>query len=248
MAGFEKVAFVTGAGSGIGRAIALRFAKSGIAVAVVDRDGAAAEETRTLLESSEAIAIAADISDEAQVTNAITRTTEAFGQLDWAVNNAGVTGGSPGTDDWNDVLWSKAVSVNLLGTMYCMKHQIGWMLGSGGGAIVNIASIAGLIGIGGLSYTATKHAIVGMTRNVGARYLRQGVRINAICPGTVRTPMLDRLGERSPDALVQLIEDQPSGRLGEPEEIADVAYWLCSDQASYLAGQAIAVDGGYTVV
>jgi NAD(P)-dependent dehydrogenase (short-subunit alcohol dehydrogenase family) len=247
-AGKRRVAFVTGGGDGIGRASALRLAEGGAAVAVVDLDLALAEATVEAIraQGGEAIAVAADVADEAAVEAAIARTVAEFGRLDWAVNNAGVSGGAPGPDDWDSAIWSRAMAVNIGGTVNCMRHQVTYMRGAGGGAIVNMASIAGLVGVGGLAYTATKHAIVGITKAAGARYAAEGIRVNAVCPGTVRTAMVERAAARAPEMMAAMIAAQPIGRLADPEEVADVVFWLCSDGASSVAGQAIAVDGAYT--
>ncbi len=244
--GTRRVAFVTGAGSGIGRAAALRFAAAGAAVAVVDVDGDAAATVAA--ELGEAIALTVDVADGAAVGQAVAATVAAFGRLDWAVNNAGVSCGAPGPDDWDEGVMARALAVNLTGTWQCMKHEVEQMLAQGGGAIVNMASVAGLVGVGGLAYAASKHAVVGLTKAAGARYAPHGIRVNAVCAGTVRTPMIERAEARTPGMLASLVAAQPIGRLSEPEEIADVVFWLCSDAASYVAGQAIAVDGGFTAI
>lgn len=244
----RRVAFVTGAGDGIGRASALLLAERGAAVAVVDIDPDAAQATvdAIAMNGGEAIALAADIADDTAVGAAITRTIGTFGGLDWAVNNAGVSGGAPGPDDWDQMLWDRAIAVNIQGTVNCMRRQVAHMREVGTGAIVNIASIAGIVGIGAMAYTATKHAVVGLTKAAAVRYAADGIRVNAICPGTVRTAMIERAEARAPEMMAKVIAAQPIGRLAHPQEIAEAVLWLCSDASSYICGQAIAIDGAYT--
>ena len=240
----DSVALVTGAGSGIGRATALAFAARGAAVAAADIDEAAAAATAAMIAGTggAALALTVDVADAASVEAMVGRALERFGRLDFACNNAGISGGRPGIDDFDEARWDRVMAVNAKGVMLGMKFEIPAMLRHGGGAIVNMSSIAGLSGVGAFAYTASKHAVVGLTRAAALRYAADGIRINAVCPGTILTPMVERAAALAPAAFAP--SAQPAGRLGTPEEVAEAVVWLCSDGASFVFGHALAVDGG----
>jgi NAD(P)-dependent dehydrogenase (short-subunit alcohol dehydrogenase family) len=238
---------VTGAGSGIGRAASVLFAREGGRVAVVDQDLATAKETVDLIagEDGEAIAIAADVALAADVKAMVDATVSRFGRLDIAFNNAGIGSSGDLTMDEAEEVWDRTLQVNLKGVFLGMKYEIGAMLKTGGGAIVNTASVAGLVGEPGTAtYAASKHGVVGLTRTAALDYIARNVRINAVCPGATRTGMSRRL--EGTDRLTRIMARHPIGRRAEPEEIARVVLFLASDDASYVVGQAIAVDGGLT--
>lgn len=247
MAGKQgRVAFVTGAGSGIGRATAQAFVAAGYATALVDRDSAAGQRAASELGAAGACRyIACDVTDDASVAAAVAETLATFGRLDAAFNAAGIDGEHGNrTADCTLENWHRVLSVDLTGTFHCMRHQIPAILASGGGAIVNCASVAGLVGAATFAaYVAAKHGVVGLTRTAALEYARDGLRVNAICPGTINTAMNQQLPR---DLLQGLLDASPMGRLGEPSEIAETAVFLCSDGAKFLNGQAIAVDGGWT--
>jgi NAD(P)-dependent dehydrogenase (short-subunit alcohol dehydrogenase family) len=244
-----KAAFVTGAGAGMGAATARAFAEAGAAVAIVDLDGGVAERFAAELnaEGHRALAVQCDVSDEAQVENAVARTVEAFGSLDMAFNNAGIMLPPVDSADETAEAFDKIVAVNLRGVWASMKHELVQMRKQGSGAIVNCSSLGGLVGGSGrATYHATKHGVIGQAKSVALQYAPLGVRVNAVCPGTIDTPMVARMtagGELDPEDSVASI---PLGRLGRPEEIAAAVLWLCSDAASYVTGVALPVDGGYT--
>lgn len=242
----RKVAFVTGAGSGIGRATAQAFVAAGYATALVDRDETAGLRAQDELASSgECRFIPCDVTNDASVAAAVAETVSAFGRLDAAFNAAGIDGEHGNrTADCTLENWHRVLSVDLTGTFHCMRHQIPAILASGGGAIVNCASVAGLVGAATFAaYVAAKHGVVGLTKSAALEYARDGLRVNAICPGTINTVMNQQL----PGELLQaLLDASPMGRLGEPFEIAETVLFLCGDGAKFLNGQAIAVDGGWT--
>ncbi len=245
-----KVVLVTGAGSGIGRASALAFAGAGARVAVSDIDTASGIETVRLIQEKggEASFFKADVSKSAEVSDLIEQTVAKFGRLDFAYNNAGIEGSLGLTADLTEENWDRVLSVNLKGTWLCMKYEIMRMLKQGGGAIVNAASVTGLVGFRGLSaYSASKHAIVGLTKSAALEYAKSGIRINAVCAGLIRTPMTARQTGGSAHVEVQLIGMEPMGRMGTPEEVAQSVVWLCSSASSFVTGQAIPVDGGWTI-
>jgi NAD(P)-dependent dehydrogenase (short-subunit alcohol dehydrogenase family) len=242
----QRVAFITGAGSGIARATAQAFVEAGYAVALVDRDreaGARAESE--LSELGPCRFFASDVTEDASVKDAVTQTLSAFGRLDAAFNAAGIDGEHGNrTADCTLENWHRVLSVDLTGTFHCMRHQIPAMLASGGGAIVNCASVAGVVGAATFAaYVAAKHGVVGLTRTAALEYAREGITVNAICPGTINTQMNRNLPA---DLLQGLLAASPMGRLGEPSEIAATVLFLCSDGAKFLNGQALAVDGGWT--
>jgi NAD(P)-dependent dehydrogenase (short-subunit alcohol dehydrogenase family) len=243
------VAFVTGASAGMGAATARAFAENGAAVAVVDLDGEAAERFAAELNAEErrALAIRCDVSDEAQVENAVARTVDAFGSLDMAFNNAGIMLPPVDSADEEAEAFDKIVAVNLRGVWASLKHELVQMRKQGSGAIVNCSSLGGLVGGNGrATYHATKHGVLGQTKSIALQYGPLGVRVNAVCPGTIETPMVARMaagGELDPEQAVAAI---PLGRLGQPEEIAAAVLWLCSDAASFVTGIALPVDGGFT--
>lgn len=242
----RKVAFVTGAGSGIGRATAEAFVRAGYATALVDRDTDAGARALNELEGEGACRyIACDVTDDASVAAAVAETVATFGGLDAAFNAAGIDGEHGNrTADCTLENWSRVLSVDLTGTFHCMRHQIPAMLQSGGGAIVNCASVAGLVGAATFSaYAAAKHGVVGLTKTAALEYAREGITVNAICPGTINTQMNQML---DPELLKGLLAASPMGILGRPESIGAAAVWLCNPDADFLTGQAIAIDGGWT--
>ena len=250
MAGLQgKSVVVTGAGSGIGRAAAFAFARDSARVAVADislkRARDSAEEIRS--NGGEAIAVQVDVSDAAAVEQMILRTAREFGRVDCAFNNAGITGESSSIADCTEENWDRVMNVNLKGVWLCMKYELLQMLEQGQGAIVNMASIAGLVGLRDQlpAYTPSKHGVVGLTKAAALEYARAGIRINAVCPGEILTPMAESYFKDHPDLLEGALESTPIGRLGKPEEVAEAVVWLCSEAASYLTGHALAVDGGY---
>lgn len=244
-----KVAFVTGGSAGMGAATVRAFAEAGAAVAIVDLDGDAAEQLATELNGRgvRAIGIACDVSDEEQVARAVTLTVKTFGSLDVAFNNAGIMLPPVDSADETADAFDKIVAVNLRGVWASMKHELKQMRAQGGGAIVNCSSLGGLVGGSGrATYHATKHGVLGQTKSVALQYGPHGVRVNAVCPGTIATPMVERMaagGELDTDAAAAGV---PLGRLGRPEEIAAAVLWLCSGGASYVTGVALPVDAGYT--
>lgn len=243
-----KVALVTGAASGIGRASALAFAREGARVVASDRDGEGGEATaeRVRKAGGEACFVAADVTREEQVEALVAAVVERFGRLDCAHNNAGVTGALGAVHQLACQGWEETLAINLTGTFLCVKHEVARMvLQEGGGAVVNTASGAAVVGVPGMAaYSASKHAILGLTKTAALENARTGVRVNAICPGSVDTPMLQGYMSLSPEVEKAIRASQPGGRLGRPEEIAEAAVWLCSDRASFVTGASLLVDGG----
>jgi NAD(P)-dependent dehydrogenase (short-subunit alcohol dehydrogenase family) len=249
MSPVNKVALVTGGSSGIGRAAALALADAGFGVVVADIAIEGAEDTvqQIRAKGKEAFFVETDVSKPHEVEALIEATMATYGRLDCAFNNAGIEGVMAATAECTEENWDRTLTVNLKSVWLCMKHEIPRMLERGGGAIVNCASIAGLVGFSNLpAYTASKHGIVGLTRSAALEYAKRGIRVNAVCPGVIQTPMIDRVVGEHPDMKEQLAAGEPVGRLGRPEEIAGAVLWLCSEQASFVTGQAIAVDGGWT--
>ncbi|TDD76973.1 SDR family oxidoreductase [Flavobacterium caseinilyticum] len=242
----NKVAIVTGGSSGIGKATALAFAKKGAKVAVVD--WIENNETVNLIKEmgSEAIFIKCDVSKTADVKTMVEKTIAAFGRLDYAFNNAGIEGTRANTFDCTEENWDKTIGINLKGIWLCMKYEIPEILKQGNGAIVNCSSVAGLIGFAGLpAYVASKHGVIGLTKTAALEYATLGIRVNVVCPGVIQTPMIDRLTGKTKEAIEQFKGLEPLGRFGQPEEIANSVVWMCSDEASFVTGHAMAVDGGF---
>jgi len=239
-----KAAIVTGAGSGIGRATALAFARAGAAVLAADISPQSAGETVAMIIAAGGIAIArtADVSQSADVSVMVEHAVQHFGRLDYAFNNAGISGGRPGFDDFDEAIYDRVLAINAKGTWLGMKFQIPAMLKTGGGAIVNMASVAGLTGVGAFAYTASKHAVIGLTKAAATRYAKQGVRINAVCPGVVDTPMVARAAANNVAAAMP--DPGLIGRAADADEIANAVLWLCSEQASFVIGHPLVVDGG----
>lgn len=242
-----KVALVTGAGSGIGRATALLFARKGARVIVADIVPQGGMETIRMIQETggEAIFVQADVSNAEQVRAMIARAVETYGRLDYAVNNAGMEAQPAPTADCAEADFDRTVAVNLRGTFLCMKYEIQQMLKQGMGAIVSTSSIAGMVGVAGMpAYTAAKHGIIGLTRTAALEYSKAGIRVNAVCPGATRTPMVKQIIAAMPEIGKGMEENHPIGRIAEPEEVAEAIVWLCSDSASFVTGHALAVDGG----
>jgi NAD(P)-dependent dehydrogenase (short-subunit alcohol dehydrogenase family) len=242
----NKVAIVTGGSFGIGKATAKAFANRGAKVVIADW----VEDYSTLKEiqndGGSAFFIKCDVSKASDVTAMINKTMETFGRLDFAVNNAGIEGATAQTHECTEENWDKTININLKGVWLCMKLEIPLMLKQGKGAIVNIASIAGLVGFSGLpAYVVSKHGIVGLTKTAALEYAKQGIRVNAVCPGVIRTAMVDRVTGKDKAVEKQFEAMEPVGRMGEPEEVAESIVWLCSDAASFVTGHALAVDGGW---
>lgn len=244
-----KVALVTGAGSGMGRATALKFIKEGAKVVIVDYNAQGGEETLQMVKKvgGEGIFINADVSRRDDVEAMVKKTVEAYGRLDCANNNAGVGGRGEHLVNCTEEDWDHVMSVNLKGMWHCMRAELKQMLEQGCGAIVNTISTGGLLASPFFSdYIASKHGAVGLTRAAALEYITRGIRINAVCPGTTKTGMTVQLQE-DPKLSALFLSELPTHRFAEPEEIANPVVWLCSDEASFVNGQALAVDGGWTI-
>lgn len=242
-----RVAIVTGASSGIGRTSALFYAREGAKVVVSDLNKDGGQETVRMIQAAggDAIFVKTDVADPSDCEDLVKKTVEKFGRLDLACNNAGIGGESNMTADYSVDGWQKVIDVNLSGVFYCMKYEIAEMLKTGGGAIVNMASILGQVGFASApAYVAAKHGVVGLTRDAALEYASKGIRVNAIGPAFISTPLISAL-ESNPEAYNNLVSLHPLGRLGKPEEVAELVVWLSSNRASFITGAYYPVDGGY---
>lgn len=245
-----KAALITGAAAGIGRAAALAFAHAGARVIVADVEVAGGEATAALVRATggEAYFLRCDVRSSADVEALVAHTVERFGRLDCAVNNAGIEGTIAPIGESLEEATARVLDVNLMGVWRGLHAELPRMVAGGGGAIVNTASVAGLVGAGGLApYVASKHGVIGLTKTAALEYAASGIRVNAVCPGLIQTAMLDRLEAASPGVTSALLAVKPMGRLGSPDEVAAAVVWLCSDAASFTTGHALTVDGGYVV-
>jgi NAD(P)-dependent dehydrogenase (short-subunit alcohol dehydrogenase family) len=245
-----RVALVTGAASGMGLATVWAFCESGATVVMSDiRQDILYREADTLKAEGYSVKTAlCDVSDEEQVRHMIEETVREFGQLDAAYNNAGIQSPIAETADASSEEFDRVNAINLRGVWNCMKYELQQMRRQKSGAIVNCSSLGGLVGIAGRGvYHATKHGVLGLTKSAALEYAARGIQINAVCPGIIRTPMVEDMLNSEPEAMNELMKLQPIGRLGEAEEVARAVLWLCSSDASFVTGQALAVDGGYTV-
>ena len=242
-----KIALVTGGGSGIGRATALTFAREGAKVVVADVVVEGGEETVRLIKAAggEALFVKADMAKAAEVEAMVQKAAATYGRLDCAHNNAGIEGATGRTADYREEDWDRVISINLTGVWFCLKYEIAQMLKQGGGAIVNTASDAGLLGVPQMpAYVASKHGVVGLTKTAALEYAKAGIRVNAVCPGVIKTPMVDRITGQRAGRAERMAAAEPVGRMGKPEEIAEAVVWLCSDAASFVTGLPMPVDGG----
>ena len=242
----HKVALVTGGSFGIGKATALAFAKNGAKVVLADW----VENTETMdlikKEGAEAIFIKCDVSKTKDVKALIQKTIATYGRLDFAYNNAGIEGNSAPIHECSEENWDKTIGINLKGIWLCMKYEIPEMLKHGKGVIVNCSSVAGLVGFSGLpAYVASKHGIIGLTKTAALECAKLSIRVNAVCPGVIQTPMIDRLTGKKKESIEQFTALEPMARFGLAEEIANAVIWLCSEEASFVTGIAMPVDGGF---
>lgn len=245
----NKIALVTGGGSGLGRATVRALAREGAKVLVADLNLESAHETVTMVAETggEASAFAMDVTVATQVEAMVQTTVERYGRLDCAFNNAGIPG-KVGTSviDYEEEDWDRVIAVDLKGVWLGMKYELKQMLKQGSGVVVNTASIAGLVGLVGSSpYVASKHGVVGLTKTAALEFAQQNIRVNAVCPGVFRTPLVEKIIAELPEREELYLSAQPIGRMGRPEELAEAVVWLCSDAASFVTGHAFPVDGGY---
>ncbi len=243
----DKVALVTGGSSGIGREVATILAREGARVAVSDITATGGHETVALIRQAggEAVFFEADVSQPAAVEGLIADVVSTYGRLDCAHNNAGIEGEGAFMADYSAEGWDQVLAINLTGVWLCMKYEISQMLKQGSGAIVNTASAAGLLGFkGGAAYVASKHGVVGLTKTAALEYANSGIRINAVCPGAIDTPMMGRITGGRTRSIERMVAGEPAGRMGQPQEVAEAVVWLCSDAASFVTGHAMSIDGG----
>lgn len=245
----NKVALITGGSSGIGQATAVAFAQEGAKVVVAARRSKEGQETVEMVKAvgGEASFIQTDVSITADVVKMVEHCITTYGGLDFAFNNAGIEGAfSEQTADYDEAMWDQVININLKGVWLCMKYQIPKMLDRGGGAIVNMSSIAGLIGGGSnIAYHASKHGVIGATKTAAKEYATRNIRVNAVCPAVIRTPMANRAFGETDEAYQQAGSWHPMGRVGTPEEVASAVLWLCSDGAGFVTGHALPIDGGW---
>ncbi len=243
-----KVALITGAATGIGRATALAFAHEGARLAIADIDETETIETERLCTAlgAQVLRIRADVARTTEVERMVASAVERFGRLDCAFNNAGISGTLAAHADSSEENWDRVVGINLKGVWACMKYELRQMLAQGGGAIVNTASVMGMVGSAFTpAYVASKHGVMGLTKSAALAYAACGIRVNAVCPGYVETPLIAKVFDARPELRPQIVAKHPTGRLGTPEEIAAAVLWLCSDAASFVNGHGLAADGGY---
>jgi NAD(P)-dependent dehydrogenase (short-subunit alcohol dehydrogenase family) len=243
----NKVVLITGAGSGIGRATALAFAAEGARVAILDRSADALEAVQASVMNAghEVLAIACDVSLPDQVEGAIKQVVDRYGRLDVAFNNAGVENRAAPVHQIDLAEWDRILGINLRGTFVCMKYELAQMVEQGGGVVVNTSSGAGIRGVaGGAAYAASKHAIIGLTRSAALDYAKQNIRVNAVLPGNIETPMMDRF---TGGDIQKAIDLEPVGRLGKPEEIAEAVLWMSSEVGGFVTGAATVIDGGWSL-
>ncbi len=243
----DRVVFITGAASGIGQAAALAFAAEGARVAILDRSADALKAVRASVEQAgaEVLSIPCDVSSPEQVEDAVKQVIDRFGRLDVAFNNAGVENKAAPVHEIELSEWDRILNINLRGTFVCMKHELAQMVEQAGGVIVNTSSGAGICGVaGGAAYAASKHAIIGLTRSAALDYAKHNIRVNAVLPGNIETPMMDRF---TGGDIQKAIDLEPVGRLGKPEEIAEAVLWMSSDLGSFVTGAATVIDGGWSL-
>ena len=242
-----KVALVTGGSTGMGRAAALAFAREGANIVVADTNIQDGEETARRIKGTgiEALFVPTDVSQATAVETLINTTIATYGRLDYAFNNAGINEEHGPLTDCTEAQWDRIISINLKGIWLCMKYEIPHMLKLGKGSIVNTASVVGLTGGRGFpAYVASKHGIIGLTKATALDYGKDGIRVNAVCPGTIYTPMYERRVGNDPETTARIISEIPLRRLGQPEDIAEAVIWLCSDASSFVTGHALVIDGG----